>query len=143
VNITTAQIETIPLAVRYVLFASTASLVNLLIQFVVLSILAGPDRLLIAMIMGTIAGIVPKYFLDKRWIFRNPSAGFSNHARIFSIYTLLSVVTTLIFWATEALFDWLGHGGPLHYIGAIIGLAVGYWIKYHLDLRITFARPAS
>jgi putative flippase GtrA len=143
VNTTATRIETIPLAVRYALFASAASSVNLLTQFVVLSVMAGPDQLLIAMVLGTIAGIVPKYFLDKRWIFYDSSAGLSNHARKFTIYALLSVLTTLIFWVSETLFDWLGHGGPLHYVGAVIGLAIGYWIKYRLDLSITFGRPAS
>jgi putative flippase GtrA len=134
----TAPIRAVSLAARYVLFAAVATAINLLAQFVVLSIVGGPYRLMAAMAIGTAAGILPKYLLDKRWIFQDASTGLGNHARKFTLYTLLSVATTLVFWATEALFDWIGEGGSLKYLGAVLGLGAGYWIKYHLDRRITF-----
>lgn len=139
-------IGAVSLAARYALFAAIATAINLLAQFAVLSVYDGPYRLVIAMAVGTAAGILPKYLLDKRWIFQDSSTGLGNHARKLTLYTLLSVATTLIFWATETLFDWLGNGGPSHYVGAVIGLAAGYWIKYHLDRRITFGdamKPAA
>jgi positive regulator of sigma E activity len=50
----------------------------------------------------------------------------------------MSLVTTSIFWVTEFAFDRIGHGDFLHYVGAVIGLCIGYWVKYHLDRRYTF-----
>jgi putative flippase GtrA len=48
------------------------------------------------------------------------------------------VITTLIFWGTETLF-WLTWGTDLmRETGAVIGLAVGYVIKYNLDKRFVF-----
>ena len=126
------------LAARYTAFAAFATVVNLLVQAGVLQLYLGPLHLWLAMACGTLAGLVPKYVLDKHWIFADRSSGIDIHARKFTLYTLLSVVTTLIFWATEWLFDHIGHGGLLRYVGAVIGLALGYWTKYHLDRRLVF-----
>jgi putative flippase GtrA len=136
------QPEGVALVLRYAAFAAVATAVNLLVQAVILSLYAGRLHLLLALLAGTIAGLLPKYLLDKRWIFDDRSAGLDTHARKFTLYTLMSLGTTVIFWATEILFDRLGGGGRLHYLGAVIGLAIGYWAKYHLDRRITF-RPQT
>jgi putative flippase GtrA len=130
------------IAIRYTAFAAIATAINLAVQACVLAIVGGSFRLWVALALGTVSGIVPKYWLDKRWIFGDTSSGLSTHTRKLTVYTLLSVVTTFIFWGTEILFDWLGNGGPLHYLGGAIGLAIGYWCKYHLDRRITFRMPA-
>ncbi len=129
----------VTLAVRYSAFAAIATGVNLAVQAVVFALYGGPFALTAAMGSGTIAGLLPKYVLDKKWIFVDQSA---DHARKFSLYTLMAVVTTLIFWAVEFVFDRLGHGGPAHYLGAVIGLALGYWLKYRLDRRFVFTGPS-
>lgn len=90
------------------------------------------------MLCGTAAGVSPKYLLDKRWIFADPSAGIVRHARKFTLYVVTAVVTTLLFWATEFAFDRVGSGTYWRYVGAVIGLAAGYWTKYHLDRRYIF-----
>lgn len=128
------------LALRYACFAALAMAINLAAQAVSLSIYRGPLYLGLAMALGTLAGLIPKYALDKRWIFNDRSTGLDSHARRFSVYSLMSVATTLIFWSTETLFDRLGHGDSLHYLGGLIGLCLGYTAKYHLDRRFTFGR---
>lgn len=125
----------VSLVLRYSLFAAIATAVNLAVQAGTLALYAGPFHLMLAMALGTVAGLVPKYLLDKRWIFADAEAG---HARKFTLYTLMAVATTLVFWLTEILFDRIGRGGPLHYVGALIGLALGYWLKYRLDRRFVF-----
>ncbi|MCK8786192.1 GtrA family protein [Roseomonas sp. NAR14] len=125
------------LALRYALFAAICTVINLLVQMAAHAVYDGPFSLVAAMTAGTLAGIVPKYLLDKRWIFFDQSGGLDTHARKFTLYTLLSVVTTLLFWATEFLFDWLA-GGNWRYLGAVLGLALGYWVKYHLDRKLVF-----
>jgi putative flippase GtrA len=130
----------LPLAVRYTVFAGISTAINLAVQASVMALYGGPFALAVAMLFGTGSGILPKYFLDKRWIFNDRSTGLDNHARKLTLYTTLSGGTTLIFWATEFLFDRIGHGGSLHYLGAVLGLAIGYWTKYHLDRRLVFDR---
>ena len=126
----------VALVVAYASFAAVATLANLAAQTASLAVYRGPHALWVAIAAGTLAGIVPKYALDKRWIFDDRSAGPSAHARRFTTYTLLSVATTVIFWATEIIFSQLG--GEWHLAGAVLGLALGYWAKFHLDRRFTF-----
>jgi putative flippase GtrA len=136
------RLRGVSLAAAYSAFAAVATCVNLAVQAGTLALISVPGALLLAMALGTVAGIVPKYLLDKRWIFADRSVGARNHARRFAIYTLLSVATTLVFWVTEIAFDRIG-GGDWHYVGAVLGLAVGYWLKYQLDLRYTFTPAAE
>lgn len=130
------------LTFRYIAFALVATLANLAVQRVVLAIAALPGMLAfpLALAAGTLAGLVTKYVLDKRWIFDDRSRGVEAHGRLFSLYALTGVATTAIFWGTETLF-WLTWGTDLaRETGAVLGLAIGYAIKYRLDRRFVFAR---
>jgi putative flippase GtrA len=135
------------LAMRYVAFAIVAAVVNLVVQRLVLNLAHVASAFYIALFAGTMAGLIVKYVLDKRLIFADQSSGIAAHGRKFSIYTLMGVVTTVIFWGTETLFwlYWQSHAA--REIGAILGLAIGYAIKYRLDRRFVFdtagaGRPA-
>jgi putative flippase GtrA len=46
--------------------------------------------------------------------------------------------TTIIFWTTEVLFDALWQVEIAKYIGAVVGLSIGYSIKYFLDKKYVF-----
>lgn len=126
------------LVVRYVAFAVVAVLVNLAVQRLVL---LGGDTgawFLTAMVTGTLAGLVVKYRLDKRWIFYDGTSGAAAQGRQFGLYTLMGVATTAIFWITETAF-WMVWGTDIaREIGAVIGLSVGYVTKYQLDRRFVF-----
>ena len=143
----------VALASRYVLFACIAGAVNLGVQAVTLQVLElvaryvpaidPPYHLTLAMAAGTVAGLLPKYLLDSRWIFTQPEAdagrtGLRRHARNIPLYTLTSVFTTFIFWAFEYAFDAAG-GGSWHYVGAAVGLAIGYRVKFSLDRSFVFS----
>ena len=131
------------LVVRYVAFAVVAVLVNLAVQRLVLW---GGDSgvwFAIALGAGTLAGLVVKYLLDKRWIFYDRTAGAAAQGRQFGLYSLMGVATTVIFWMTETAF-WLIWGTDLaREIGAIIGLSIGYITKYQLDRRFVFREGAA
>ena len=43
-----------------------------------------------------------------------------------------------IFWGLEFGFNWVFHTKEMRYLGGIIGLAIGYLIKYQLDKRFVF-----
>jgi putative flippase GtrA len=45
------------------------------------------------------------------------------------------VITTFVFWG----FDYLFNSIPMRYLGAVIGLSIGYIIKYQLDKKFVFA----
>ena len=57
---------------------------------------------------------------------------------MFFIYCLNGVVTTMIFWVSEAAFWYIWHNDIMRELGAIIGLTIGYVTKFHLDSRLVF-----
>jgi putative flippase GtrA len=132
------------LGARYALFAAVATAVNLVTQILSLSVYDAPPLALpLAMSAGTVTGLVVKYILDKRWIFSDFTTGLDTHARKFSLYTLMGVFTTAIFWGTELTFDAVFEDPHMRYVGGAIGLAIGYLLKFRLDQRFVFERAAT
>lgn len=132
---------------RYAVFAVIATIVNLAVQRLVLSQGTTMIWFLAAMGLGTIAGLVVKYILDKRWIFADTSTGVKAHSKKFGLYTAMGVFTTVIFWGTETAFWMIWQTDAMRELGAVLGLAVGYVVKYLLDRRFVFTdtrleRPA-
>lgn len=126
------------IAVKYILFAIISTLLNLSFQYVSFNAYEGMGSLYVAMFLGTLAGLVSKYILDKRYIFKYVSKGKSDDAVKFILYTLMGASTTAIFWGAEIAFDAIVGGEYAKYIGATIGLSIGYVTKYFLDKRFVF-----
>ncbi|MBY6116619.1 GtrA family protein [Mameliella alba] len=126
------------LVLRYAGFAVIATIANLAVQRLIL--LAGDSgaAFLMAMAAGTLAGLVVKYVLDKRWIFYDDAKGLAAHGRKFTLYTAMGLVTTAIFWGTESAFWIFWKSDVMRELGAVIGLTIGYVIKYNLDRRFVF-----
>lgn len=126
------------LVIRYIAFAVVATAVNLLVQRVVLLGGDGAVWFALAMGVGTLAGLVVKYILDKQWIFYDMTAGAVAQGKQFGLYSLMGIVTTVIFWATETAFWAIWGTDFARELGAVIGLSVGYVTKYQLDRRFVF-----
>lgn len=123
---------------RYTVFAVIATLANLATQRMVLA--GGTSTLwfMAAVGAGTLVGLVVKYVLDKRWIFGDTSTGMKAHGKKFGLYTAMGLVTTAIFWGTETAFWLIWQTDPMRELGAVLGLSVGYIVKYNLDRRFVF-----
>ncbi len=104
--------------------------------------LSGPLALSIAIACGTGAGLVLKYLLDKRWIFKDRSSGAAAHGRRFALYTLMGGSTTVIFWGMQTSCFMIWGTQTMLMIGGGLGLAIGYLVKYQLDKRFVFDRVA-
>lgn len=131
------------LVIRYAAFAGIATAANLVAQRLTLEATNHPSRLGLALAMGTIVGLIVKYALDKRWIFADRSRGARAHAKRFGGYTLMGVGTTVIFWGLELGFWAIWKTDLMREVGAVLGLAIGYVVKYQLDKRFVFdPRPA-
>ncbi|TFH39067.1 MAG: GtrA family protein [Chrysiogenales bacterium] len=126
------------LALKYALFAGIATLANIGSQYAFLAVCDNPLCLYPAMACGTLAGLMIKYVLDKRFIFYHRTETAREDLFKFVVYSLMGVFTTLIFWGTEILFHHLFVFPQAKYLGAVIGLTVGYVTKYHLDKRFVF-----
>jgi len=131
------------LAVKYTTFAIIATLLNLFFQYLGFWIYSGIGALYLAMFMGTLAGLVGKYILDKRFIFYHKPKGKKDDAKKFALYSLMGIFTTVIFWGTEMAFYYLMPDPMAKYIGAVIGLTVGYVIKYFLDKKFVFVHKGE
>ena len=90
------------------------------------------------MFIGTLVGLVVKYILDKNFIFYHVVEDKKDDAKKFVLYSLMGVFTTIIFWGTEIAFDTLFQDPNAKYLGALIGLSIGYIIKYFLDKKYVF-----
>lgn len=131
------------LALRYAGFAALATGVNLATQHASLALYARPPfGLPLAVAAGTGTGLVAKYLLDKTWIFGDRSSGLAAHSRLFTLYVLMGLITTTLFWGAEWTFQAVFGTALMRDVGAAIGLAVGYFTKYQLDKRFVFQSDA-
>lgn len=126
------------LVARYATFAVAATLANLGAQRAVLAVNEGPRGFAVALFVGTLVGLVLKYVLDKRWIFADRTTGMAVHGRKFALYTTMGIATTAIFWGTETAFWAIWHSDIARETGAVLGLGIGYLVKYRLDRRFVF-----
>jgi putative flippase GtrA len=123
--------------VRYVLFAVVATLANLITQEAVIRV-APVAPLALSILMGTAAGFILKYVLDKRWVFEDDYGGHRQELQKITLYGAFSVLTTLVFWGFEVAFWMIWQTDLAKYTGAVLGLAIGYAAKFFLDRTFVF-----
>ncbi|HDR9081985.1 MULTISPECIES: GtrA family protein [Burkholderia] len=128
----------IQVTLLYCLFAGISMVANLGAQATVIRIYSGPYQVLAALAIGTGAGLIVKYVLDKRWIFSYRTEGAVHDAKLFVLYSLMGVATTTIFWGAEFAFDHAFGTEAMRYLGGAIGLTIGYIVKYKLDRAFVF-----
>ncbi len=129
------------LVAAYSWFASLAIATNFATQFLVDSFYGGPFKIWLALVAGTGTGLVLKYVLDKKYIFRYETKSASHDLKLIIFYGFFGVATTTIFWAGELGFDAIFQNTVMRYVGGGLGLVVGYYLKYQLDKRFVFRKP--
>jgi putative flippase GtrA len=126
------------IVLRYALFAVISTIVNILFQYLTFFVYDGFVSLYVAMFVGTVAGLVLKYVLDKKYIFFHTPKSKKDDGKKFILYSLMGVFTTFIFWGFEIWFDNMYASDNAKYLGAVIGLSIGYVVKYFLDKTFVF-----
>ncbi len=124
--------------ILYIYFSLIAISINIFSQYIVFTILEGDDAIYIAILVGTLLGLITKYILDKIYIFKYKVENLYDYSKNFSMYMFTGIFTTMIFWIFEYSFYILFDNSIAKYIGAIIGLTIGYTVKYVLDKRFVF-----
>jgi putative flippase GtrA len=130
------------LAVLYAVIALVATAANIAAQELVVRAYAGPFSVAASVFVGTGVGLVAKYLLDKRYIFRFTARDTAHDAQTFLLYTAMGIATTALFWGFEFGFNHVFESKEMRYVGGLIGLGLGYWAKYHLDKRFVFRAAA-
>lgn len=126
------------LTVKYAIFALIATGANIASQDAVVRVYSGPFYVTISIICGTLVGLLLKYILDKRYIFRFRANNLSHDTKTFALYVAMGIFTTVIFWGFEFGFYYIFATKEMRYLGGVLGLAIGYLSKYHLDKRYVF-----
>jgi len=130
------------LVINYVILALIATVANIGAQDLVIRAYSGAFDILASVVVGTGVGLVVKYILDKRYIFRFRARSVAHDTQTFALYTVMGLATTVIFWGFEFGFQYIFETKEMRYLGGVIGLAVGYLAKYHLDKRYVFRAEA-
>ena len=130
------------IAINYIIFAVVAIVANIATQELSLFLYAGNWAIFVAIGFGTISGLVVKYELDKRFIYYFRTTSILHNGRLFFLYSTTGLITTMIFWFFEYGFYVLFSTKFMTYTGAIIGLSIGYIMKYHLDKKFVFPESA-
>jgi hypothetical protein len=133
-----AAMERIPIVVKYAVFAAIATGINIAVQRGVAVFVQGPYSIYVSLFFGTISGLGVKYLLDKRFIFYYRTRSLGDEAAKIFLYVVMSGFTTAVFWAVEISFDALFEFNAARYVGAAVGLTLGYSLKYELDRRFVF-----
>ena|SRR5689334_11362399 len=127
------------LAFVYVGLALVATAANLLSQALWIEMYNGPYAVTLSIGIGTGVGLLLKYVLDKRYIFRYQARDLRHDSQMFMLYTLMGAFTTLLFWGVECGFYAAFGTAYMRYFGGLLGLAIGYVVKYQLDKRYVFS----
>ncbi len=131
------------LAITYAILACIATVANIAAQDLTIRAYAGAQAVLFSVMVGTGVGLVTKYLLDKRYIFRFRARNLGHDGRTFVLYTLMGLVTTAIFWGFELGFHLVFASKEMRYVGGVLGLALGYLLKFQLDRRFVFGPPGA
>ncbi|MEE9875746.1 GtrA family protein [Stenotrophomonas sp.] len=126
------------LIVLYFAFAVISIAVNIGAQAIATAIYSGPNSIPVSILTGTAAGLLCKYILDKKIVFSHVSQNTREGVTTFLLYAATGLITTSIFWATELMFAFAFESDLMRYLGGIVGLTIGYAVKYQLDRRLVF-----
>jgi putative flippase GtrA len=136
-------ITAIRIAVLYTLFAVLSTVINISSQMLSIWAYKSSYSVEISILVGTVAGLPLRYFLEKRYIFNFKSQNLKHDGSLFIFYSALGVITTLIFWGTEYAFHLLYNTDFMRYVGGILGLSFGFYVKYQLDKKYVFVNRIS
>ena len=133
----------IKIAVLYTLFAVFSIVINIGSQMLSIWAYRGTYSVEVSILVGTAAGLPLRYFLEKRYIFNFITHNLAHDGRLFVFYSAMGVITTLIFWGTEYTFHLIYDAEYMRYVGGVIGLTVGFYVKYQLDKKYVFVSRNS
>lgn len=130
----------VTVAVLYTAFAALSTVLNIGAQMLSMAVYDGPRAVELSILVGTAAGLPLRYVLEKRFIFAFRSDGLAHDGRLFVLYGFMGVFTTAIFWGVEYAFHLFFRTDAMRYVGGVLGLAIGFYVKYQLDKKYVFVR---
>jgi len=128
---------------KYMAYSFLTLILNIGIQSITLNITGrSTEAVILAIVVATVVSFVVKFFIDKNIIFKTKKGHQNERRKQVLLYAVFSIGTTLIYILVEMIFHFSFDSADLYEkkeeIGAIIGLLMGYSIKYIVDMKITF-----
>jgi putative flippase GtrA len=122
----------------YAIAAVVAIFVNIGSQWLIVQWFGETSLIVyLSILIGTGAGLVSKYVMDKFFVFEEKFS----HKQVLSqfiLYTLTGVLTTAVFWGVEIAFYYAFQTNEMRYVGGIVGLLIGYVLKFIMDSAFVF-----
>ena len=131
------------IVVLYALFAVLSVAINIGSQIISVWLYKGLFSVEISILVGTVMGLPVRYFLDKRYIFDFTSKNLVHDGKLFTLYSTMGLITTLIFWGIEYTFHHIYDTDIMRYLGGILGLSIGFYVKYKLDKKYVFSNSIN
>lgn len=131
------------IALVYSLVAAFATFANIGTQALSMWFYSGAYAVAFSVLVGTGVGFPIKYVLEKKYVFDFKADNLGHDTRLFILYGFMGVFTTAVFWGIEFAFHHLFGTDAMRYLGGVIGLTIGSYIKYHLDKRYVFKREQA
>jgi peptidoglycan biosynthesis protein MviN/MurJ (putative lipid II flippase) len=125
-------------AALYSAFAIFSIVINIAAQIIFIWCYQGHYAVELSILFGTLSGLPARYFLEKKYIFFFKSDNVAHDGRLFLLYSFMGIFSTAIFWSAEYTFHLIFEQGAMRYIGGVIGLAIGFYVKYQLDKKYVF-----
>lgn len=126
------------IALSYCAIALVSSALNIAVQAAWVALDRGAHAIPLSMLAGTAACVPLKYVLEKRHVFGFRAQNLRHDGELLVLYAFFGVFTTLLFWGVEWLFQLAFHTAGMRYVGAAVGLALGFVLRYQLDRRFVF-----
>lgn len=139
----------------YMIFAAISIILNIGSQYILRVILQSliprfaNEKLLsfeywflISLGFGTVIGFLFKFVVDKFVVFEekltdDKMADLQRTTKQITLYFSFAIFTTMIFWGFEFSFK-IAFTGNWYLVGGLIGLIIGYTVKFLLDRRFVF-----
>jgi putative flippase GtrA len=122
----------------YVLIAIVSTVLNLAAQSLVVRYFDIRYVIELSILIGTVVGMPPRYVLEKKYVFFFVSNDIKHDSKLFFFYSFYGVFTTLIFWSVEYMFHIYFAADFMRYVGGLVGLSIGFYLKYQIDKKYVF-----
>ena len=116
----------------YFLFALFSSFINIIGQHIFLNYY---ENLFLAVVCGSAAGLIFKYSLDSIIVFEGNR---KINLKTFITYAFIGACITPIIWIVEVTFLNIFGTVFMRDVGALLGIALAYYIKFEIDKRYVF-----
>ena len=119
--------------ILYFLFAVLVTFINLAGQHIFLNFY---ENLFLAVVAGSASGLIIKFALDSKLVFESNK---DMNLKIFIKYAFIGACITPIIWVVEVTFLNIFGTVFMRDVGAVLGIALAYYIKYEIDKRFIFS----